>query len=64
MKIALLLLVMTVAVSSGPIPLTAAGVAHTYTGHGGLSAGPSSRLLMDYNVSVRSDILDMLFKPQ
>ena len=34
-----------------------------YRGHGGLSAGASSRLLMDYREPQRSEILDVLFKP-
>lgn len=46
------------------ITLDAATVAHTYTGHGGLSAGASSRLLRDYAPAIQADILDMLFKPQ
>ena len=33
-----------------------------YRGHGGLSAGASSRLLMDYRDPQRSEILDVLFK--
>ena len=35
----------------------------TYDGHGALSAGASSRLLIDYPEPQRSDILDLLFKP-
>ena len=50
--------------ASAPIPLSASGIAHTYTGHGGLSAGASSRLLLDYPEPQRSDILDFLFRPQ
>eukprot|EP00656_Telonema_subtile_P023201 TRINITY_DN2455_c0_g4_i1.p1 TRINITY_DN2455_c0_g4~~TRINITY_DN2455_c0_g4_i1.p1 ORF type:complete len:1051 (-),score=162.84 TRINITY_DN2455_c0_g4_i1:218-3370(-) len=34
-----------------------------YDGHGGLSAGASSRLLFDYPEPHRSDILDYLWKP-
>lgn len=34
-----------------------------YDGHGGLSAGASSRLLYDYAEPQRSAILDYLFKP-
>ena len=54
------------AAASAPATLTldGAAVAHTFTGHGGLSAGASSRLLWDYPAAQRSDILDMLFKPQ
>ena len=36
---------------------------HTFDGIGGLSAGASSRLLYDYPEPQRSDILDLLFKP-
>jgi hypothetical protein len=46
------------------ITLSASGIAHTYTGHGGLSAGASSRLLRDYDPQIQSDILDFLFTPQ
>ena len=35
-----------------------------YDGHGGLSAGASSRLLLDYEPRVRDEILDFLFKPK
>jgi hypothetical protein len=35
-----------------------------WDGIGGLSAGASSRLLYDYEPSIRSDILDMLFTPK
>eukprot|EP01079_Euglenida_sp_SAG-EU17-18_P002431 gene2431-3209_t len=34
-----------------------------FDGHGGLSAGGSSRLLKDYDPQRRSEILDYLFKP-
>jgi len=34
-----------------------------YDGHGGLSAGASSRLLLDYNEPQRSEVLDYLYKP-
>ncbi|GHV67535.1 galactosylceramidase [Bacteroidia bacterium] len=36
----------------------------TYEGLGALSAGASSRLLIDYEEPYRSDILDYLFKPK
>ena len=42
---------------------TAGAFGPAYDGHGALSAGASSRLLFDYEPSVRSDILDWLFKP-
>eukprot|EP01047_Picozoa_sp_COSAG01_P036905 COSAG01_NODE_2902_length_6891_cov_3.810218_5_plen_388_part_00 len=35
-----------------------------FDGHGGLSAGASSRLLFDYKPTVRSEILDYLYKPK
>ena len=35
----------------------------TFEGLGALSAGASSRLLMDYPEPQRSEILDFLFKP-
>lgn len=34
-----------------------------YDGHGGLSAGASSRLLYDYPEQQRNEILDYLYKP-
>jgi hypothetical protein len=34
---------------------------HRYDGHGGLSAGASSRLLWDYTEPQRTQILDYLF---
>eukprot|EP01051_Picozoa_sp_SAG22_P024111 SAG22_NODE_6538_length_842_cov_0.709287_1_plen_144_part_00 len=46
--------------------ITAAGTSadtRPYRGHGMLSAGASSRLLMDYAEPHRSEILDVLFKP-
>ena len=35
-----------------------------FDGHGGLSAGASSRLLFDYAEPARSEILDYLYKPK
>lgn len=46
-----------------PIPLSGAAPYQVYDGHGGLSAGASSRLLLDYEEPYRSDILDYLYKP-
>ena len=46
------------------VQLLPSSIAHTFTGHGGLSAGASSRLLRDYPPAQQSDILDFLFKPQ
>jgi hypothetical protein len=45
------------------IVLDPATAAQVYDGHGALSAGASSRLLYDYPEPQRSDILDLLFKP-
>lgn len=53
-----------VRVFCAPIILDSAAIAHTFTGHGGLSAGASSRLLRDYPQEVQEDILDFLFLPQ
>jgi galactosylceramidase len=50
--------------SQSIITLDGTKATHVYTGHGGLSAGASSRLLIDYPESQRNDILDMLFLPQ
>lgn len=58
------LVLLLVAPALCDITLAASGIAHTYTGHGGLSAGASSRLLRDYDPSIQSDILDFLFTPQ
>jgi hypothetical protein len=44
------------------LTLDAATALHRYDGHGGLSAGASSRLLWDYREPQRSEILDYLFK--
>ena len=46
-----------------PIILDGRTAHHTLDGIGGLSAGASSRLLYDYPEQQRSDILDLLFKP-
>ena len=45
------------------IVLNGSTAAWTYNGHGALSAGASSRLLVDYPEPQRSEILDYLFKP-
>ena len=49
-----------------PLHATLNGAApfRVFDGIGALSAGASSRLLFDYPQPVRSDILDLLFKPQ
>ena len=49
--------------SSATVTLTGAAAHHVYDGVGALSAGASSRLLFDYPEPQRSDILDLLFKP-
>ena len=46
-----------------PIALDGSGAWQRYDGHGGLSAGASSRLLLDYPEPQRSQILDYLFLP-
>ena len=67
MRPLLLLLALCAAASTcsagvtGVIDGKAPGMA--YDGHGGLSAGASSRLLYDYAEPQRSEILDYLFKP-
>ena len=40
------------------------GASFPYDGHGGLSAGASSRLIYDYAEPARSEILDYLYKPK
>ena len=47
---------------SGPIPVNLAAGGRRWDGLGGLSAGASSRLLLDYKEPQRSQILDLLFK--
>ena len=37
--------------------------ARTFLGHGGVSAGGSSRLLRDYPPRIRAAILDLVFRP-
>eukprot|EP01047_Picozoa_sp_COSAG01_P020104 COSAG01_NODE_1136_length_11548_cov_30.375404_16_plen_106_part_00 len=49
--------------SEQTISVDPAGPGLRYDGHGGLSAGASSRLLFDYAPAVRSEILDYLYKP-
>ena len=45
------------------VHLDGAATTFSYDGHGALSAGASSRLLIDYEEDQRSQILDLLFKP-
>lgn len=56
-------LVTTSVVDGAAIPLSGTAPFQIYDGHGGLSAGASSRLLLDYAEPYRSDILDYLYKP-
>lgn len=46
------------------VTLDGATAHHRYDGHGALSAGASSRLLIDYPEPQRTQVLDYLFKPQ
>jgi hypothetical protein len=46
------------------IPVDGTAAHHVFDGIGGLSAGASSRLLIDYPEPQRSDLLDLLYKPQ
>jgi len=48
---------------AGPIVIDGASLGRTYDGLGALSAGASSRLLIDYPKAQRDEILDYLFKP-
>ena len=47
---------------SGPVSVTLGAPGRRWDGIGGLSAGASSRLLLDYREPQRSQILDLLFK--
>jgi len=53
---------LTLATAAG-IVLTGKPGQFVYDGHGGLSAGASSRLLYDYPEKQRAEILDYLYKP-
>ena len=69
MALALLSLVGATALDREPPPqqqltIDPDGSGLEYDGHGGLSAGGSSRLLFDYEPAVRSEILDYLYKPK
>ena len=50
-------------VAQTTIQLDASSPGRTFEGFGALSAGASSRLLIDYPEPQRSQILDYLFKP-
>jgi hypothetical protein len=45
------------------VDLSSSAAGLPFDGHGGLSAGASSRLLFDYEPAFRSEILDLLWKP-
>ena len=49
--------------AAAPITINGSAIGFEYTGHGGLSAGASSRLVWDYPQPQLTDILDMLFLP-
>ena len=51
------------AAPAATITLDGGAPSQAYDGHGGLSAGASSRLLIDYPEPQRSQILDYLYKP-
>jgi len=57
------LLMPAVSRAGAAIVLDGAGVGRTFEGIGALSAGASSRLLIDYPEPQRSQVLDLLFKP-
>ncbi len=53
----------TIMADAKPIIIDGASPGRIYDGEGGLSAGASSRLLIDYPEPQRSQILDYLFRP-
>ena len=59
----LLSLVLCAAAVAAPIEIDGNSPTLEFDGHGGLSAGASSRLLIDYAEPQRSQILDYLWKP-
>jgi Glycosyl hydrolase family 59/Domain of Unknown Function (DUF1080) len=61
--VAFLTLLCSVPLSAQTIRLDASSPGRTFDGLGALSAGASSRLLVDYPEPQRSQILDYLFKP-
>lgn len=46
------------------VNLDPSSAVRVFEGHGALSAGASSRLLIDYPEPARGDVLDYLFRPQ
>ena len=63
--VAFMLLLMTGGMGAQPVAITldASKPGRTFEGIGGVSAGASSRLLIDYPEPQRREILDYLFKP-
>jgi hypothetical protein len=59
----LLLVSCTKSVQKSEIKIDGSGQGRIFEGIGGVSAGASSRLLIDYPEQQRSQILDYLFKP-
>lgn len=53
----------TIISTAAPIQVSGTSPGRTFDGIGALSAGASSRLLIDYPEAQRSEILDYLFKP-
>jgi galactosylceramidase len=62
-KIAFLFFCSFTVANAQTIVINGSGTGRTFEGIGALSAGASSRLLIDYPEPYRSDILDYLFKP-
>lgn len=62
MRLALSLLI-AVPLLAVNVTVDGGGAGQTFAGIGGVSAGASSRSLLDYASGPRSDILDFLFKP-
>lgn len=60
----LLIMASLIASSQQKVIITFDGSGRTYEGIGALSAGASSRLLIDYSEPYRGQILDFLFKPK
>ena len=63
MVLAMLMLAPLLAPAQKPVVIDGTGPGKTFDGIGAVSAGASSRLLIDYPEPQRSEILDYLFKP-
>lgn len=61
--LAIFLVLATVLTGAETVKLDGRGPGLTFDGLGGLSAGAGTRLLFDYPEPQRSDVLDLLFKP-